>query len=1168
MQTSPQRRGVRAGLATALAFVIAFFGILVAPAAHAAPDRQGLQGEYFTLGDGFALDELQSTVVDGAIHYPNMVPVYEQRTGQGERAGVRWTGGLTVPADGEYVFDAVGDNGFRLWVDDELLIDFWVDEWDVPQRSEPVTLTAGVHDFRFELFQNDGGAHIKLEWSGPELEREVIPASAFTLPDDYEGITGDLQLDESGTTITGDFGSELSGSVAADQFTLTADGTEIPVSSADVADGQLQVSTETAVQREISVRLGYDGNGSLVLGGEAVTEFDLPVTNNSEYTMSTPWAEDVDPNNPLPEYPRPQLERDAWENLNGVWQFEALEGDEPAAFGQDYSEEVVVPFPIESSLSGIERHEDDFAYRRAFEVPADWSIGDGNRLQLQFGAIDYESWIYVNGQEVGHNVGGYAAFAVDVTDALQPGSNELVVRVHDDTTNVVRGKQEVNPSGIFYTPSSGIWQTVWMEPVPEVAISELNVTPDLDASSFLVEALGVDGEDVTVTVHAEGQEVASATGTGGEEIAVAIDEPRLWSPDDPFLYDLTVTAGSDVASSYAGMRSIEVEEVNGKQRILLNGEQTFLLSTLDQGYWPDGVVTAPTDEALRWDIEQTAELGFNTIRKHIKVEPARWYYHADVMGMLVWQDMPSNNGGNQDAETQQQFEEELVTMVKQLDSFTSIIGWVPFNEGWGEWNLDETGRIADMVGELDDSRLVNAHSGMNCCASLGDSGRGDIIDWHQYVGPALPEPDEHRASMDGEHGGFSLSIPGHVWPGGSVNPYGEVDSIDELTQSYVGNTAELLRPAREFLSGSVYTQITDVEGEVNGFWTYDRQVLKMHIDEVYAINQQVIAYGSGQPIDPNPDADPDGLAHWGMDEGEGSESEDLTGNGHTLQLGDGVSWTDQREPTSGADTAAAEDGSAIQFAGEQQATSTIEGLDTANSFSVAGWVRLDALPDNYSTFVSADGVTGESSFFLQYGEPIGGFGMSFAEGPRAVAEIEPELGAWYHLVGVRDAQTEELKLYLDGELIDTVASPSASPTDGTVALGRGQWEGNNVDFLNGALDDVHIYGLALTDEQIAELYDSESGVDDSDPEPTDPEPSDPEPSDPEPSDPEPSDPEPSDPDPSAPDPTDSGEEGDDDASDDLPRTGQSLNTMLLLVFGVTLVLGGAALAKRRRMTTQ
>ncbi|MGO1508396.1 MAG: glycoside hydrolase family 2 protein [Microbacterium sp.] len=566
--------------------------------------------------------------------------------------------------------------------------------------------------------------------------------------------------------------------------------------------------------------------------------------------MTTPWAEDVDPDTPLPEYPRPQLERSVWQNLNGVWQFAAATADSKTPFDTELAEEVVVPFPIESQLSGIGRHEDHMVYRRTFEVPAHWGIGGDRRLQVNFGAVDYEATVYVNSTEVVSHTGGFDAFSADVTDALVSGPNELIVRVTDDTVDQPKGKQTPNPSGIFYTPASGIWQTVWMEPVAAAHIDRLQLTPNLPASSLIVNAVSASASAaavVTVTAFdTDGNEVGSATGSANADLAVSIPDAHLWTPEDPYLYTLAATltdnGQTDEVSSYAGLRSIAVEEVDGLQRITLNGRPTFLLSTLDQGYWPDGVYTAPTDEALAWDIRATKDLGFNTIRKHIKVEPQRWYLHADRIGMLVWQDMPTAANGDEAA--REVFRAELTEMIEQFGSTTSIIGWVPMNEGWGEWDPVATGEIAEAVKTQDPSRLINAHSGVNCCDSMGDSGRGDIIDWHQYTGPALPQPDAARAAIDGEHGGFSLSEPGHTWPGGSVNPYGEVETSEQLTAAYVENTTALLDPAREYLSGSIYTQLTDVEGEVNGFWTYDRRVLKMSLDRVRAVNEQVIRAGS------------------------------------------------------------------------------------------------------------------------------------------------------------------------------------------------------------------------------------------------------------------------------------------------------------------------------------
>lgn len=1044
-------------LVVILGLVLGFLGSApVAQADDATTARQGLRGDYY-LSDptSHEFTDLKASVVDSSVNFPNLVPIYKQRTGQPEYTGVRWTGSLTVPAEGDYTFSAVGDNGFRLYLDDAVAIDHWVNDWDSEQTSKPVHLTAGAHPFRFDLFQGDGGAHIKLSWQGPGSAKQVIPASAFTLPEDFHPVSAAATVAASGEQLTADFGKTLTGTDLASHLTVTVDGAAVAVKSASVQGTSLVVVPAATVAKGAVVRLVNDGKGSLAIDGKPAGAFDIPVENGSGYTMETRWSKDVDANNPLPEYPRPQLVRKQWQNLNGPWQLDTLKGlDQQPDFTSDTLEKIVVPYPIESKLSGIGRHEDDFAYRRTFEVPQGWQIGaDTQHLMLQFGAVDHEAWVFVNGKQVAHHVGGYAAFSADVTSALQTGANELVVKVHDDTGNYPRGKQDANPSGIWYTANSGIWQTVWMEPVSANAISEATITPDLDAKAFTVTAHTPSSTEVNVTISAGGKQVATAKGTSNSPLQLNIADPRLWSPDDPFLYDVAISTDDDAVTSYAGMRKIEIAKVGGQQRILLNGKQTFLLSTLDQGYWPDGVYTAPTDEALAWDVQETKDLGFNTIRKHIKVEPQRWYYHADKIGMLVWQDMPANNGGNADQATQDAFRAEFTSIIEQHRSTPSIIGWIPMNEGWGEWNKAATGELADMVKKLDPSRLVNAHSGVNCCNSHGDSGRGDVIDWHQYTGPAAPRPDANRAAMDGEHGGFSLSIPGHVWPGGSVNPYGEVATKAELTDKYVANTAALARPAQDYLSGSVYTQLTDVEGEVNGFWTYDRSEAKMDRAKVKAINDRIVALGSGSI----PDSASGDLAGWELDEAKGATSKDVTGNGHTLTLNDGATWT------------AGKQGSALKVQDGANATAQVPELDTTGSYTVSAWVRLDQLPDNYASFVTADGASSASAFFLQYGRPVDGFAMSLADGPRAVAKVQPQLDTWYHLTGVHDAKAHTLKLYLNGKLAAQVDAPSSALTSGTVALGRGQWEGKNVDFLNGALDRVHLYGRVLTDAQIAEL---------------------------------------------------------------------------------------------------
>ncbi|WP_091437488.1 glycoside hydrolase family 2 protein [Geodermatophilus poikilotrophus] len=581
--------------------------------------------------------------------------------------------------------------------------------------------------------------------------------------------------------------------------------------------------------------------------------------------LTTPWTGQVSPSNALPEYPRPQLTRASWQNLNGVWQFAGAAAGEVPPFGEDLAESILVPYPIESALSGIERHEDHMWYRRTFEVPASWQVGDGQRLRLHFGAVDHAATVWVNGTEVAEHTGGYTVFSVDVTDALAPsGPQEIVVGVEDrtDATWQPVGKQRNVPDrGVFYTGSSGIWQTVWMEPVAARAyVADLDTATDVDTDTL---ALTVDtgGNASGITVRAvvrDGDvQVATAEGVPGRPLDVHVPDAHLWSPDDPFLYELEVTLLDgdqevDRVGSYVGMREIgTVHGADGRLRITLNHEIRFLMSTLDQGFWPDGIYTAPTDEALRFDVAEAKRLGFNAIRKHVKVEPDRWYHHADTLGVLVWQDMPSmRTGGIPPPDAQAEFERQLHEVVDQHDSWTSVIGWIPFNEGWGEWSREATGRIADSVAAQDPTRLVDAHSGVNCCASHGDSGRGDVIDWHDYTGPADPTPDGHRVAVDGEHGGFGLEVPGHMWFEDG-HGYQMAQDSEELTRLYVENQRELIPLAQQRgISGAVYTQITDIEHEVNGFFTYDRRVEKMRVDQVRAVNDAVVRNANRPAVPP------------------------------------------------------------------------------------------------------------------------------------------------------------------------------------------------------------------------------------------------------------------------------------------------------------------------------
>ncbi|UPG95236.1 glycoside hydrolase family 2 protein [Luteibacter aegosomatissinici] len=600
-----------------------------------------------------------------------------------------------------------------------------------------------------------------------------------------------------------------------------------------------------------------------VLAPFAATAADKPDTWSGKVApLATPWTAAVSPANALPEYPRPQLARPSldhpqWLSLNGLWEYAATDGKGKPAFGQALKEKVLVPYPIESVLSGIQQHADDMLYRRMVDVPAAFTA-NGQHVQLNFGAVAQDATVYVNGKEVARHVGGYTSFSADITPALKPqGPQEIVVAVHApvDGANVMVGKQRLKPEGIFYTPASGIWQSVWIEPVPATRLAQLDFMPAASLDAFTVNAKvqgSAAGATLHVTAYADGKAVGEASGPAGKPLKLAITAPHLWSPQDPFLYTFkaSLAQGSqhDDVTSYAGLRTIGIKKVDGHNRIVLNGKPTFLLATLDQGYWPDGIHTAPTDEALKFDIQKTKDFGFNTIRKHIKVEPARWYYWADRIGLMVWQDMPAMPNGHNDKISEADkagFRKDVTAIVEQLKGETSIIGWIPFNEGWGQWSIAAGGELAAQIKKLDGSRLVNARSGYNCCDTKGDTHAGDMIDVHDYQGPGLPAPDATRASMDGEHGGLTLGVPGHVWPNTAINPYGDVKDQAALNDGYVANTAVLRDKAPAIgVSGSVYTQITDVEGEHNGLYTYDRKVEKVDEARVRAINEATIKANS------------------------------------------------------------------------------------------------------------------------------------------------------------------------------------------------------------------------------------------------------------------------------------------------------------------------------------
>ena len=569
--------------------------------------------------------------------------------------------------------------------------------------------------------------------------------------------------------------------------------------------------------------------------------------------IRTAWSEEIDPQNVLPEYPRPQMVRSEWKNLNGLWNYAIRPlGEQPAAFDG----EILVPFAVESSLSGVGERlgsKNELWYERTFEISPKWN---GKRILLHFGAVDWKADVWVNGISVGSHTGGYTPFSFDITAALAKGENTLRVRVWDPTDEGYqpRGKQVNNPNGIWYTPVSGIWQTVWLEAVPQQYIREVRTTPDLDRKTFRVEVPVCNaqpGDLVEVTLYDGGAEVASARALNGATVELTLADPKCWSPDSPFLYDMKVALlrngrRIDAVESYAAMRKFStLRDKNGIVRLALNNKPLFQFGPLDQGWWPDGLYTAPTDEALAFDVIKTKELGYNMIRKHVKVEPARWYYHCDKTGMIVWQDMPNGDQGPQwqmhsyftgeerhrSAESEACYRKEWKEIIDYLYSFPSIGVWVPFNEAWGQFKGPE---IAEWTKAYDPSRLVNPASGGNHYLT------GDILDLHHYPQPKMTLLDTNRATVLGEYGGIGLVIPDHVWVKNRDNwGYTRFNSPKEVTDEYARYADELLRLIGCGFAAAVYTQTTDVEVEVNGLITYDRKVVKVEEERIREINRTI-----------------------------------------------------------------------------------------------------------------------------------------------------------------------------------------------------------------------------------------------------------------------------------------------------------------------------------------
>lgn len=570
--------------------------------------------------------------------------------------------------------------------------------------------------------------------------------------------------------------------------------------------------------------------------------------------IQTPWAEKMDIHYVLPEYPRPIMERADWQNLNGLWNYAITPVGQSAP--TTFDGEILVPFPVESSLSGVGKmlgEANELWYQRTFTVPANWKA---ERILLHFGAVDWKADVWVNNIKVGQHTGGFTPFSFDITAALQKGKNDLRVKVWDPTDKGTqpRGKQVSKPSGIWYTPVSGIWQTVWLEPVRGHYITDIKTTPDIDKHCIQLQ-VNTDtnrfSDKIEVKVFEGKHLVATGTSINGQVVEVSMPtDAKLWSPESPFLYQMEVsllTDGklSDKVKSYVAMRKYSSKrDANGIVRMQLNNKDLFQFGPLDQGWWPDGLYTAPSDEALVYDIQKTKDFGFNMIRKHIKVEPARWYTHCDRIGLIVWQDMPSGDKNfewqnrkyfdgtepKRSAESEATYRKEWKEIMDCLHSYPCIGVWVPFNEAWGQFKTPE---IAEWTKQYDPTRLVNAASGGNHYTC------GDILDLHNYPAPKMYLYDAQRVNVLGEYGGIGLVLKDHIWEPKRNWGYVQFNTSAEATAEYVKYARQLKDLVARGFSAAVYTQTTDVEVEVNGLITYDRKIVKMDEQELRKVNQEL-----------------------------------------------------------------------------------------------------------------------------------------------------------------------------------------------------------------------------------------------------------------------------------------------------------------------------------------
>ena len=580
--------------------------------------------------------------------------------------------------------------------------------------------------------------------------------------------------------------------------------------------------------------------------------------------LKTPWTDQVNPVAPLHEYPRPQLVREAWQNLNGQWDYAILpKGSLPQS---SFDGKITVPFPVESFLSGVQKNvgsENELWYEKSVDLTLNRK---NKRVLIHFGASDWETEVWINGTSVGKHQGGYDAFSFDITDQLaKSNSQKITVRVWDpsDAGPQPRGKQVKEPKGIWYTPVTGIWQTVWLETVPESYISSVFSVTDWENSSLSFHPAIKNpkpGQVVEISLLENGSSVARVKGETNKPAPIRISAPKAWSPDSPFLYEVSIKLFEgkkliEEVKSYAAYRDIRMaKSSDGHQRMFLNGKPLFHFGPLDQGWWPDGLYTAPSDEALLFDIQKTKEMGFNMIRKHVKVEPARWYYHADRLGMLVWQDMPSGDMGNRwevrpgiiregvekirTAESEAIFKTEWTEIIHEFRFFPSIVVWVPFNEAWGQF---KTAEITQLTRDLDPSRLINSASGGNF-EMQGTKVVGDILDLHNYPDPVMPDPKifgSENILVLGEYGGLGLPLEGHTWQLKDNWGYQSFSSSKDLQSRYAALIDDLAKYIPKGLAAAVYTQTTDVEIETNGLMTYDRQIIKIAVEELKKMHSKL-----------------------------------------------------------------------------------------------------------------------------------------------------------------------------------------------------------------------------------------------------------------------------------------------------------------------------------------